>query len=261
MKKTFILLFMAFCLFTDYVSAQSNAVEKPKDFVVTVKGVSFKMIYVEGGTFMMGATQEQGDEAHDDEKPAHSVTLSDYFIGETEVTQELWQAVMRKNPSKFKGPRLPVEQVSWRDCQTFVRRLNALTGKKFRLPTEAEWEYAARGGQKSQGYMYAGSNTLGDVAWHDGGIKGGTHEVATKSPNELGIYDMSGNVYEWCKDWYGENYYSKSPKDNPQGPSKGSERLNRGGSWVDFAWLCRVSNRDCFTPNKGSFFLGLRLVL
>ena len=239
-------------------------------FTETVNGVSFNMIAVKGGTFTMGATPEQGDDAFDYNKPAHQVTLSDYYIGETEVTQELWQAVMGSNPSYFTGNlQRPVEQVSWNDCQEFIKKLNQLTGKTFRLPTEAEWEYAARGGSQSQGYMYAGSNTATDVAWirHDFfGIFYGifnldaTHSVGTKRPNELGLYDMSGNVCEWCQDWY--EPYTSSSQTNPTGPSSGSNRVSRGGSWSLNAGYCRGSNRSDSTPTNGRYDnLGLRLAL
>ena len=228
---------------------------------ITVNGVSFTMIKVEGGTFQMGATSEQGGDADSDEKPVHSVTLSDYYIGETEVTQELWQAVMGSKPSKFKGSQRPVERVSWKDCQEFITRLNQLTGKNFRLPTEAEWEYAARGGNNSQGYKYSGSNTIGNVAWYDVNSNSQTHNVKTKSPNELGIYDMSGNVYEWCQDWYNSNYYSNSPQTNPTGPSSGFGRVSRGGSWYNGALYCRVSDRDGGNPDYRGNYLGLRLCL
>lgn len=223
---------------------------------ITVNGVSFKMIAVEGGTFQMGATSEQQD-ARDDEKPVHSVTLSSYHIGETEVTQALWQAVMGGNPSHFKGDNLPVEQVSWDDCQAFISRLNQLTGRNFRLPTEAEWEFAARGGNKSRGTQYSGRSTIGDVAWYyDNSSK--THPVATKQPNELGIYDMSGNVWEWCSDWYGK--YSSSAQTNPTGPTSGSSRVDRGGGWFYDARCCRVADRGDVTPGSRSFSHGLRLV-
>ena len=219
------------------------------------------MVYVQGGTFTMGATSVQGSDAEDDEKPAHSVTLSSYYIGKTEVTQELWQAVMDSNPSKFKGDRKPVEQVSWNDCQTFISKLNSLTGKNFRLPTEAEWEFAARGGIKSKGYKYSGSNTLDDVAWYYGNSGKTTHEVGTKSPNELGLYDMSGNVQEWCNDWYGDKYYSSSPSNNPTGPSSGVSRVGRGGSWFVVASYCRSSDRGGGAPVNRNYGLGLRLCL
>lgn len=226
----------------------------------TVNGVSFNMIAVKGGTFTMGATAEQGSDAYDDEKPAHQVTLSDYCIGETEVSQELWQAVMGSNPSNFTGNlQRPVECVSWNDCQEFIKKLNELTGKTFRLPTEAEWEYAARGGSQSQGYKYAGSNTIGDVAWYMSNSSSITHPVKQKQPNELGLYDMSGNVWEWCQDWYGD--YSSGSQTNPTGPSSGSYRVIRGGCWCNEARNCRVSLRADYGPTFRYSFLGLRLAL
>ena len=227
----------------------------------TVNGVSFDMIAVEGGTFTMGATAEQASDAYSDEKPTHQVTLSSYYIGKTEVTQELWQAVMGSNPSGFSGANLPVEKVSWEDCQIFIAILNELTGKYFRLPTEAEWEYAARGGSKSQGYKYSGSNTVDDVAWYPSNSSSKTHPVATKAPNELGIYDMSGNVLERCSDWYSSSYYSSSSQYNPTGPASGSRRVYRGGSWGSSARLCRVSYRDYNGPSYRFYNLGLRLAL
>ena len=242
--------------------------QQPQNYTtVTVKGVSFKMIRVQGGTFTMGATSEQGSDAYIWEKPAHKVTLSTYYIGETEVTQELWKAVMGSNPSEFKGDKRPVEKVSWDDCQEFIRRLNQLTGKKFRLPTEAEWEFAARGGTKSAGYKYSGSNDINAVAWYEVNAfdKGksspdyGTHVVKTKKPNELGIYDMSGNVWEWCSDWYGD--YTGATQTNPQGASSGSDRVRRGGGWDNYAGSCRSSSRDDGSPADRDDDLGLRLVL
>ena len=224
-----------------------------------VGNVSYKMVYVQGGTFIMGATSEQGGDAWDEEKPAHQVTLSSYSIGQTEVTQALWEAVMGNNPSFFKGDNLPVERVSWDDCQEFVRKLNRLTGKNFRLPTEAEWEYAARGGSKSRGYKYSGSNTLGNVAWYDDNSGSTTHPVGTKSSNELNLYDMSGNVYEWCNDWYGD--YSGAPQANPTGPNGGKYHVERGGSCFVIAKGCRVSNHAYNHFFDCSNELGLRLAL
>lgn len=235
----------------------------------TVNGVSFNMVAVEGGTFMMGAHDDDTD-AGSDEKPAHQVTLNDYYIGQTEVTQELWLAVMGSNPSNFTGDsRLPVETVSFNDCQTFINKLNSLTGKKFRLPTEAEWEFATTGGMNSKGYKYSGGNNIDDVAWYSNNAYSvgtsspdyGTHYVGTKFPNELGIFDMSGNVWEWCQDWYSSSYYSNSPNNNPQGPSEGSFRVLRGGSWGDGGNYCRVSSRFSITPDLRYLSIGLRLAL
>lgn len=217
------------------------------------------MVYVSGGTFTMGGTSEQGSDAYDDEKPTHNVTLSSYYICKYEVTQALWRAVMGSNPSYFKGDNLPVEQVSWNDCQTFINRLNSYTGRNFRLPTEAEWEFAARGGNYSRRYKYSGSNYIGDVAWYDGNSGNRTHPVGTKQANELGLYDMSGNVWEWCSDWYGS--YSSYSQSNPTGATSGSYRVLRGGSWGSSARFCRSSYRSDLTPGSGSSILGLRLVL
>ena len=230
---------------------------KQEEFVVN--DVSFKMITIQGGTFTMGATSEQGSDADDDEKPKHSVTLSDYMIGETVVTQALWEAVMGSNPSKFKGSQIPIEEVSWDDCQMFIKKLNQLTDMQFRLPTEAEWEYAARGGQKSQGYKYAGSNILDNVAYYQDYTDWATHPVKQKKSNELGLYDMSGNVWEWCQDWYGD--YNSSVQTNPIGPSSGRFRVLRGGSWRNLATSCRVANRNYSSPDYHNSGLGLRLAL
>ena len=242
-----------------FESETRTFVTKKTDLSLTVSGVSFDMVYVEGGSFDMGATTEQGGDAWDDEKPVHRVTLSDYYIGKCEVTQELWEAVMGSNPSHFKGAQNPVERVSWNDCQEFVSRLNSLTGRTFRLPTDAEWEYAARGGNQSSHYKYSGSGNIGNVAWYDDNSGSSTHAVGTKSPNELGIYDMSGNVWEWCSDWYGG--YSAGAQTNPQGPSSGSGRVLRGGSWINDARNCRVSNRSINYPSNRSYNSGLRLAL
>ena len=224
-------------------------------------GVSFQMVEVRGGTFTMGATAEQGNDVLYLEKPTHQVTLSSYSIGKTEVTQELWEAVMGSNPSYFYNSNLPVEQVSWEDCQAFITKLNALTGKTFRLPTEAEWEFAARGGSNSQGFKYSGSNTVDDVAWHRDNSSDKPHPVATKAPNELGIYDMSGNVWEWCNDWFSDSYYTSASQTNPTGPNSGSYRVRRGGSWSCSAGNCRVSLRNYDSPAYRNYDLGLRLAL
>lgn len=243
----------------DITSAGAPLTMAFRDFnhTFTVNGVQFTMVEVGGGTFTMGATSEQGSDAWDEEKPAHEVTLSDYYIGQTEVTQALWKAVMGSNPSDSKGGNLPVERVSWDDCQVFIQKLNQLTGKQFRLPTEAEWEYAARGGRKSRGYKYAGGNNIDSVAWCDGNSGNETHPVATKQANELGIYDMSGNVLEWCSDWCGD--YTSSSQSDPQGSSSGSFRVIRGGCYYNFARNCRVSYRISNTLDYRCGYLGLRL--
>ena len=224
----------------------------------TVDGVEFNMVFVEGGTFTMGATEDQGSEVESNELPTHQVTLSDYYIGETEVTQALWKAVMGKNPSYSKGENLPVERVSYNDVKEFITKLNQKTGKTFRLPTEAEWEYAARGGKKSRGYTYSGDDDIDKIAWVTNNSDNKTHPVKTKQPNELGIYDMSGNVCEWCFDWY--EAYTSNAQTNPQGPSSGSDRVYRGGSSFIGATLCRVSIRYNF-PSISSEGIGFRLAL
>ena len=244
--------------------AQQPVVQTPvtnsDNISIPVKdGISIDMIRVEAGTFTMGATPEMED-PYDDEKPTHQVTLTnDYYIGKYEVTQALWQAVMGYNPSNFKGDNLPVEQVNWYDCQEFISKLNNITGKKFRLPSEAEWEYAARGGKKSRGYQYSGSSNLSDVAWYEDNSGSKTHAVGSKQANELGIYDMTGNVWEWCQDWYGK--YSRSSQTNPTCTNNGSYRVSRGGCWGDAAWFCRSSYRYGRTSVYHYDFLGLRLVL
>ncbi len=236
--------------------------------MINVNGVSFKMIKVQGGTFTMGATPEQGtEEPWNDEWPTHEVTVSSFSIGQTEVTQELWQAVMGSNPSYFTGdPKRPIETVSWDECQQFIATLNQLTGMNFRMPTEAEWEYAARGGNRSEGYKYSGSNDINETTWWDDNAgdgvgesspEYGTHPVAFKKANELGLYDMSGNVWEWCQDWYGP--YSQEAQINPTGPETGTEHLYRGGSWINYARNCRVSCRFHWVTN-GVNYVGLRLV-
>ena len=218
-----------------------------------------EMMSVKGGTFTMGCTPEQGGECYSGEKPTRQVTLSDFYIGKYEVTQAQWKAVLGddNNPSNFKGDNLPVENVSWRDVQFFITTLNQKTGGNYRLPTEAEWEYAARGGNKSQGYKYSGGNNINEVAWHGGNSEGRTHPVGAKAPNELGIHDMSGNVWEWVNDWY-RDYNSGSVSD-PQGPSKGSGRVRRGGSWGGDARGARVSNRFNANLVARSDYVGFRI--
>jgi hypothetical protein len=223
-------------------------------FTNTVGGVSFEMVFVPGGTFLMGSTDGENDE-----KPVHRVTLSDFYIGGIEVTQAQWEAVMGSNPSYFKGDDLPVEQVSWEDCQEFIGKLNKMTGKTYRLPTEAEWEYAARGGTQSKGYIYSGSSDIVEVAEYEGDNNKKTKSVGGRKANELGIYDMSGNVWEWCSDLYGS--YSSREQTNPKGVSSGSDRVLRGGSWYDGAKGCQVSFRFRRSSVSRNNILGFRLVL
>ena len=216
----------------------------------------------------MGCTSEQGGDCEENERPSHQVTVGDFFIGRYEITQGQWKAVMGYNPSYYyRADDCPVEYVGWNDIQEFISRLNVLTGKQYRLPTEAEWEFAARGGGNSRGYRYSGSNTVDDVAWYRDNIptqspidtRYGEQPVGTKAPNELGIYDMSGNVWEWCSDWYGG--YSSNAQDNPKGADSGPGRVYRGGSWGNTENYMRVSIRFYETPgpNGRSPFIGFRL--
>ncbi len=255
--------------FIDRLQNIPDPVPEPDPGLITVNGVTFQMVAVQGGTFTMGvdtAMVEMGY-ANYDELPPHEVTLEPYYIGQTEVTQELWEAVMEgTNPSAFTGdPMRPVEQVTWDDCQIFIERLNELTGKNFRLPTEAEWEFAARGGMESAGYLYAGSDMIDEVAWYYDnsyamGINNddyGTHAVATKAPNELGLYDMSGNVYEWCSDWY-KPYGSEDTYD----PSHSlNRRVIRGGSWFDAPTDCRSTCREYQLAGMRTYSIGFRIAM
>jgi formylglycine-generating enzyme required for sulfatase activity len=223
------------------------------------KGFEFEpeMVFVEGGTFTMGCTSEQSD-CGINEKPTHRVTLSSFQMGKYEVTQAQWRAVMGSNPSHFSGcDDCPVENVGWKDVQEFIRKLNQKTGKNYRLPTEAEWEFAARGGNKSKGYKYAGGNNIGSVAWYGSNSGSKTHPVGQKQANDLGIYDMTGNVLEWCSDWYGN--YSSSSQTNPKGPQNGSIRVLRGGSWGNLTWVCRVAVRVRSLPSYRGRNSGFRI--
>ena len=228
----------------------------------TVNGVFFRMIPVEGGLFDMGSNSGESNE-----KPIHQVTVSDFYIGETEVTQALWKAVMGNNPSRFKGDQRPVECVSWEDIcgkkdndtTCFIYKLNRLTGAKFRLPTEAEWEYAARGGKFRHKYEFSGGDGIDTVAWYYDNSGQETHPVKRKKANGLGLYDMSGNVWEWCQDWYGS--YSSDSQTDPTGLASGSNRVLRGGSWGNFARYCRVANRNDCSPGGRYGNYGFRLSL
>ena len=231
------------------------------DNTITVNGVSFNMIWVEGGTFKMGS-----NDGYSGARPAHDVTLDGYCIAETEVTQELWKAVMggydRWDDDWGKGPNYPAYFVSYYEAIDFCEKLNELTYNKynFRLPTEAEWEYAARGGNKSHGYEYSGSNNIDGVAWYDDNSGYIAHPVKSKKCNELGLYDMSGNLWEWCSDRYSSSYYSHSPSKNPTGPNHGDYRVLRGGSWNYYKWDCQVTYRHNYDPDHGFDSGGFRIV-
>lgn len=244
---------------TDHQDVQTDSVVMNEDIPVVVNGVTFTMKHIPSGEYLMGATQEQPGVSKD-EKPAHKVMLNkDYYIGETEVTQLLWTAVMGGNPSSFKGNERPVEQVSYEDCMNFIQKINEMSGLSFRLPTEAEWEYAARGGKESRKSVYSGSNTLGKVGWYTANSAGHTHGVKGKDANELGLYDMTGNVWEWCSDWYG-NYTSHDIAD-PQGASSGKFRVYRGGCWCCDASYSLLTVRGYDYPHYRSPEVGLRLAL
>lgn len=238
---------------------EENLISSTKADTMTfsVNGVSFNMVKVDGGVFKMGGTEEQGDEVEENELPIHNVTVASFLIGQTEVTQDLWESVMGSNPSDNKHRYHPVENISWYDCIVFLKKLNALTHQNFRIPTEAEWEYAARGGKISKGYKYSGSNNLDEVAWNSNNSSS-THAVATKKANELGLFDMSGNVYEYCSDWYDEtSYQTGEPK-----ASLDENHVIRGGNYRGNTTTCRVSSRS-FSPSPqfGEHILGIRLAL
>lgn len=241
------------------------------DFTENAWDINMKMVWVEGGDFMMGCTSEQGGDCDDDEQNVRRVTVDGYWIGMLEVTQSQWEKVMgtsiyqqkskiNANNTYGVGPDYPMYYVSWDEAMEFCRLLSNKTGKTYTLPTEAQWEYAARGGNKADGTKYAGSNMIDAVAWYSDNSGNSTHPVGTKRGNALGIYDMSGNVGEWCKDWYSSSYVSYDTN-NPTGPSSGSGRVRRGGGWYDYARFCRVSNRDDCAPDGRNYYPGFRVVL
>jgi formylglycine-generating enzyme required for sulfatase activity len=251
--------------------------EKEINLAFIVNGVNFEMIFVEGGAFMMGCTAEQTF-CYGDEKNIHNVELSDFYIGKYQVTQKLWNEVMGRSirtqlylaNSKVlngEGAEYPIYYVTYNESLDFCSKLNKLLSKqlpkgyKFCLPTEAQWEYAARGGNKSDGYRYSGGNEIDEIAWYEDNSNKHTHKVGTKVKNELGIFDMCGNVFEWCLDWYGDFYYEKSPLINPKGPDSGTARVVRGGSWNTKPHHCRVSFRHGTSPSNRSFDNGFRVVL
>lgn len=231
-------------------SDQTKRSPKPlNELDPVIQNLINNMVYVEGGTFTMGSYDS---DTYDDEKPMHQETVGSFSIGKYEVTQKEWKALMGNNPSEFKRDDLPVENVSWNDCQVFIRKLNSLTGRNFRLPTEAEWEYAARGGNRSNGYKYSGSNNINAVAWYEGNSRGKTHNVGTKGSNELGLHDMSGNVWEWTSSKWCSDYSH---------PQNSSSFVSRGGGWSFIARYCYVSRRDFGGASYRNCSLGLRLVL
>jgi formylglycine-generating enzyme required for sulfatase activity len=239
---------------------ESAILQPPRSSDGVLKYLGENMVFVKGGTFNMGCTKEQGGDCDGDEEPLHQVTVSDFYIGKYEVTQEEWREVMGSNPSYFKNcDNCPVEDVSWKEIKQFLRKLNAKTGNTYRLPREAEWEYAARGGSSSLEYKYSGSNNLDEVAWYSNNSGSKTYPVGQKKSNELGLYDMSGNVWEWCADWYGD--YSSGAQTNPKGPLWASYRVRRGGSWDYDAQYCRVSFRSYYAPSIRGNYLGFRLAL
>lgn len=248
----------AFVVFL-YFSLVSVAQVSPARKTISFEGLSFDMILVEGGDFVMGALKGHAELNHDDQ-PGFVVSLSDFYIAETEVTQGLWYAVMGNNPSFFSGDdSLPVDNVSWNDCQKFVKKLSEMTGEQFRLPTEAEWEYAARGGKYTHHYEFAGSNDVDSVAWYDMNSNDMSHPVKHLAPNELGLYDMSGNVWEWINDKYSN--YTSTPKVNPQGGTSGNMRLDRGGSWYNQKSKVTVLHRGRYSPNFKNKLTGFRIVM
>jgi formylglycine-generating enzyme required for sulfatase activity len=278
LRFTFAVMMAGAAMFALGSCSKDDPVNLKTNLRFTAGSVTFELIYVEGGSFTVGATPEQGDDAQDREKPAHVVTLTDdYYMGKFEVTQQLWQAVTGKsindqrnlaNPSEWlygEGDNYPMYYISYEDCVSFCTALNTLVagqlpaGYEFRLSTEAQWEYAARGGKKSVHYKYSGSNDANAVAWYSDNSGSTTHEVGKKLPNELGIYDMSGNMWEWCKDRYGD--YNDGVQTNPQGPASGSFRVLRGGVWYLNAQYCRIAIRNFNLPSYRSEYYGFRLAL
>ena len=272
MKKNMIFsgaLIVAMCIF-----GMPKANAQTEEFVTTETafGINMRMVYVEGGTFTMGCTSEQGGECDSDESSTRQTTISSFYIGMLEVTQGQWERVMGtsiyqqrdKADSSWSlygvGADYPMYYVSWEEAKEFCIRLSRQTGKTYRLPTEAEWEYAARGGKKNEGTKYSGGWSIDAVAWYDGNSGSTTHPCGTKMSNALGLYDMSGNVWEWCEDWYGSQYLQYD-NNNPRGAAQGFSRVVRGGSWFNDAEYCRVTDRIDFTPSYRDSHLGFRVVL
>ena len=248
--------------YTTIAKAIKNVVENllPDTYTENALGIGLIMKCIKDGAFLMGRSESRTEQPH-------HVTLSNFYIGAYQVTQAQWVAVMGDNPSYFKGDNLPVECVSWDDIQVFLQKLNAKSrpfggkGGYYRLPTEAEWEYAARGGRYLNNYIYAGSNHLDEVGWYIDNSDYKTHPVGQKQANELGLYDMSGNVWEWCNDWHDEHYYNNSPLNNPTGPTIGTSRVLRGGVWGSVEWYCRVDDRRAYNPGSRDRYAGFRVAV
>ena len=266
MKRQKYTLYILICWL---LSAINPVLAKPRNTIpdslqvlrFEVKGIVFSMQRVEGSVFVMGGTREQHREAISTDLPRHTVALDAYYIGHTEVTQALWQTVMNEEPLTLEGynPNYPVTNISWYDCQTFIQRLDSITNMPFRLPTEAEWEFACRGGLYSKGLRYSGSDKVEDVAWFDYISNSKVHPIKEKAPNELGLYDMSGNLFEWCLDWY--TRYTSESLINPAGPNDGRRRVLRGGCWNYSARNCRVSYRLNDSPQHADNYYGFRLAM
>ena len=269
MRYTLLFILMLVTLFTKAQrhniqydnETESKSDTLTSDQVRVLSQILDNMVFVDGGTYRMGEGEDEMGVSFNDNAPSHIVSLDPFFIGKYEVTQEEWEVVMGNNPSYFKGNRLPVENVSLDDCKLFVNRLNQLTGKTFRLPMEAEWEYAARGGKYSMSYIYAGSDFPGSVAWFITNSNHVSHEVGAKRPNELGLYDMCGNVSEWCSDFYSHDYYKQSPTFNPKGPTSGINHVNRGGGWQMPDTYLRISTRNLSSDDERNSALGFRLAM
>ncbi|HWB64840.1 MAG TPA: formylglycine-generating enzyme family protein [Chitinophagales bacterium] len=242
------------------VTSKGSVVTDPKVAAV-LKEIDERMVRVDGGTFSMGCPTMQDSDCYYWEKPRHTVVISTLFVSKYDVTQKEWKTIMGSLPPANTCDECPVINVTWHDAYIFINKLNQLSGKNYRLPTEAEWEYAAKGGNKAHGYKYAGGDVAMEVAWYDSTISKTEHPVGEKKANELGLYDMSGNVWQWCSDWFDEKYYSKSPSNNPQGPTvELQDKVVRGGSWWGPMKDCRIANRDKFGPNAKDDDVGFRLV-
>jgi len=249
------------CILPAWSCGKKAVKPQAKDSNIATNSIGMKLIYIPPGEFMMGSPDSEKDR-HSDEGPQHRVRISKgFYMSVTEVTQAQCKAVMGSNPSSFQGDDLPVEQASWNDAIEFCNKLSQKEGKGYRLPTEAEWEYACRAGSTTRFYFGDGDSQLSHYAWYDVNSGSKTHRVGKKKPNAFGLYDMHGNVLEWCSDWYDAGYYSQSPGDDPKGPSTGQYRVFRGGRWGSSANSCRVAARNFLTPVDCSFSLGFRLVL